>query len=72
MYSENTTEVYACSYLYKETIMILKEKIMVRVSPRDKERLSEQAAEKRLPLSTYVRTKILSDGWKDVPPPIWR
>jgi len=42
--------------------MILKEKIMVRVSPRDKERLSEQAAEKRLPLSTYVRTKILSDG----------
>ena len=44
-----------------DIIMSLKEKIMVRMTTKDKERLSERAAQKRLPLSTYVRFKILSD-----------
>ena len=41
--------------------MNLKEKIMVRMTSKDKQRLSERAAQNRLPLSTYVRFKILSD-----------
>jgi predicted HicB family RNase H-like nuclease len=42
--------------------MILKEKIMVRMTTKDKQQLSERAAEKRLPLSTYVRYKVLKDA----------
>lgn len=41
--------------------MRLNEKIMVRMTTKDKQQLSEQAALKRLPLSTYVRFKVLSD-----------
>jgi len=39
---------------------MMKEKIMVRMTTRDKERLQQAALERRLPLSSYCRFIMLS------------
>jgi len=41
--------------------MDLTEMVMVRLTTQDKEKLTEQAKKKRLPLSTYIRYAVLGE-----------
>jgi len=43
---------------------MMKEKIMVRVTAQDKQMLQQAANKKRLPLSSYCRTRLLTENGK--------